>query len=433
MEIYALIVLIILNGFFAMSEIALVSARRARLQPLVERGDASARIAVALGAEPTRFLSTVQIGITSVAMLSGIVGEATLAPPLAEKFIEWGATAQAAGYFATAVVVLLVTYFSIVVGELVPKRIGQIHAESVARFVARPIQLLSLASKPFVWLLTHSTQFLLRLLGIDDARRNPVTEEEIEAVLHEGSTAGVIEEEERQMVQNLFRLDERSIATLMTPRADITSLEFDASPEEVVAAMEAEPHSRYPVVGADRQDVIGVVSARALLLALLRGEQLDLARLAKAPVFIPESISGKDTLERFREGRTNMAFVVDEYGSLQGLVTLHDVLEAITGQFGSESEDRWAVRREDGSWLLDGQIPMTDLAQHLGLEWPDAAIDDDFETLSGLIFWQLGRIPKTAESTRWQGWTFEVVDMDGQRIDKVLASPAAGSRSLGSA
>ena len=198
MEIYVLIVLILLNGFFAMSEIALVSARRARLQPLVERGDASARIATALGAEPTRFLSTVQIGITSVAMLSGIVGEATLAPPLAERFIEWGATAQAAGYFATAVVVLLVTYFSIVVGELVPKRIGQIHAESVARFVARPIQLLSLASKPFVWLLTHSTQFLLRLLGIDDMRRNPVTEEEIEAVLHEGSTAGVIEEEERK-------------------------------------------------------------------------------------------------------------------------------------------------------------------------------------------------------------------------------------------
>jgi putative hemolysin len=427
MEIYALIVLILLNGFFAMSEIALVSARRARLQPLVERGDASARIAAALGAEPTRFLSTVQIGITSIAMLSGIVGEATLAPSLAERFIEWGATAQAAGYFATAVVVLLVTYFSIVVGELVPKRIGQIHAESVARIVARPIQLLSLASKPFVWLLTHSTQLLLRLLGIDDSRRNPVTEEEIEAVLHEGSTAGVIEEEERQMVQNLFRLDDRSIATLMTPRADIVSLEFDAKPEEVIAAMEAEPHSRYPVVGTDRQDVIGVVSARALLLALLRGEQLDLARLAKAPVFIPESISGKDTLERFREGRTNMAFVVDEYGSLQGLVTLHDVLEAITGQFGPESEDRWAVRREDGSWLLDGQIPMTDLAQHLDLQWPDAAIDGDFETLSGLVFWQLGRIPKTAESIRWQGWTFEVVDMDGQRIDKVLAAPTAAA------
>ena len=421
MEIYALIVLIVLNGFFAMSEIALVSARRARLQPLADRGDSAARIATELGAEPTRFLSTVQIGITSVAMLTGIVGEATLAPPLAAKFAAWGATTQAAGYLATAVVVALVTYFSIVVGELVPKRIGQIHAESVARFVARPIQWLSLASKPFVWLLTHSTQVLLRLLGIDDSRRNPVTEEEIQAVLHEGSTAGVIEEDERKMVENLFRLDDRSIATLMTPRADIASLHVDATHDRVIATMETQPHSRYPVVGTDPQDVIGVVSARALLLALLRGEQLNLARLARAPIFVPESISGRDTLERFREGRTNMAFVVDEYGSLQGLVTLHDVLEAITGQFGADPEDRWAVRREDGSWLLDGQIPLTDLAQHLALEWPDADIDEGFETISGLIHWRLGRLPRTTDRIRWQDWTFEVIDMDGQRIDKVLA------------
>jgi putative hemolysin len=252
MEIYALVVLIVLNGFFAMSEIALLSARRARLQPLADKGDSAARIATQLGAEPTRFLSTVQIGITSVAMLSGIVGEATLAPPLAAKFAAWGATAQAAGYLATATVVALVTYFSIVVGELVPKRIGQIHAETVARFVARPIRLLTLASKPFVWLLTGSTRLLLRLLGIDDSRRNPVTEEEIHAILHEGSSAGVIEEEERRMVQNLFDLDERSIATIMTPRAHMAALESDATPEEVIAKMEAEPHSRYPIVGAGR-------------------------------------------------------------------------------------------------------------------------------------------------------------------------------------
>jgi putative hemolysin len=422
MEIYVLVLLIVLNGFFAMSEIALVSARRARLQPLADRGDTSARIATQLGAEPTRFLSTVQIGITSVAMLIGIVGEATLAPPLAEKFVAWGATMQVAAYLATGAVVALVTYFSIVVGEIVPKRIGQIHAESVARLVARPIRLLSLASKPFVWLLTGSTQLLLRLLGIDDARRNPVTEEEIHAILHEGSSAGVIEEKERQMVQNLFNLDLRSIATIMTPRAHMAVLENDASPEQIIAKMEAEPHSRYPVVGMDQQDVVGVVSARTLLLALLRGESLDLERLAKAPLFVPESITGKDILERFREGRTNIAFVIDEYGSVQGLVTLHDILEAITGQLEAAPGERWAVRREDGSWLLDGQIPITVLAQHLNLEWPDDAIDADFETASGLIFWQLGRIPRTTDSVRWQGWRFEVVDMDGPRIDKILAS-----------
>jgi putative hemolysin len=423
MEIYVLVILILVNGFFAMSEIALVSARRARLQPLADRGDSSARIATQLGAEPTRFLSTVQIGITSVAMLSGIVGEAALAPLLAAKFVAWGATAQAAGYLATAAVVALVTYFSIVVGELVPKRIGQIHAEAVARFVARPIRLLSLASRPFVWLLTGSTQVLLRVLGVDDSRRNPVTEEEIHAILHEGSSAGVIEEEERKMVQNLFDLDERPVATIMTPRAHMAVLETDATPDQVIAKMEAEPHSRYPVVGVDRQDVVGVVSARALLLALLRGESLDLERLAKAPLFVPESITGKDILERFREGRTNIAFVIDEYGSVQGLLTLHDILEAITGQFAAAPEDSWAVQRDDGSWLLDGQIPMTVLAQHLALEWSDD--DADFETASGLMLWHLGRIPRTTERIRWQGWSFEVVDMDGPRIDKILASRLA--------
>jgi putative hemolysin len=427
MEIYALILLVVLNGFFAMSEIALVSARRIRLQPLIDKGDSSARIAADLGAEPTRFLSTVQIGITSVAMLSGIVGEATLAPPLEERFLEWGATAKAAGYLATGTVVAVITYFSIVVGELVPKRIGQIHAEAVARFVAAPIRALSIVSKPFVWLLMGSTQLLLRVFGIDDAHRAAVTEAEIASVLHEGSTAGVIEEEERRMVQNLFRLDDRSIATLMTPRPDIASIQADARREDVIATIEAHPHSRYPLVRSDRHDVVGVLSARALLLALMRAEKLDLEALSRPPLFLPETISGRDVLDRFRESRTNMAFVVDEYGVLQGLVTLYDVLEAITGQIDLSAEDIPAVRRDDGSWLLDGQIPMTELPQYLPVEWPDPAHDpdEDFETLSGLIFWRLGRISKTGDSIRWQGWTFEVVDMDGQRIDKVLASRAA--------
>jgi putative hemolysin len=423
MEIYLLLLLILLNGFFAMSEIALVSARRARLQPLIDRGDASARIAAELGAEPTRFLSTVQIGITSVAMLSGIVGEATFAPPLAAQFVAWGTTEKTAEFLALIIVVLTVTYFSIVIGELVPKRIGQINAERVARLVARPIQMLATASRPFVWLLTASTQFVLRVLGIEDSHRAAVTEEEIGALLKEGSTAGVIEEDERKMVENLFRLDDRSIATLMTPRADIAALDHDATPAEVMRIMEAEPHSRYPVIEGDRQDVVGVVSARALLLALLRGEALDIDALAKPPLFVPESITGRDMLERFREGRTNMAFVVDEYGSLQGLVTLHDVLEGITGQFQVENpEDRWATPRDDGSWLFDGQIPMTELAVHLGVEWPTFEEEGEFETVSGLIHWRLGRIPRVTERIDWQGWRFEIVDMDGHRIDKLLAS-----------
>lgn len=422
MEIYILVLLILLNGFFAMSEIALVSARRARLQALIERGDTRARVALELGAEPTRFLSTVQIGITSVAMLSGIVGEATLAPPLAGQFEAWGATPKAASYLALIVVVATVTYFSIVIGELVPKRIGQMNAERVARLVAYPIKLLATLSRPFVWLLTGSTQFILRMLGLEDTHRTPVTEEEIEAVLQEGSSAGVIEEDERKMVENLFRLDDRSIASLMTPRVDIASLHHDAEPAEVVRVMESRPHSRYPVIEGDRQEVVGVVSARALLLALLRNEPLDIDAHARAPLFVPESVTGRDMLERFREGKTNMAFVVDEYGSLLGLVTLHDLLEGITGQFDGNPDDRWAVQREDGSWLLDGHIPMTELAACLDLEWPGPDDEEDFETVSGLIHWRLGRIPRITDRLDWQGWRFEVVDMDGNRIDKVLAS-----------
>jgi putative hemolysin len=421
MEIYLLALLILLNGFFAMSEIALVSARRARLQALVERGDRRARVAMELGAEPTRFLSTVQIGITSVAMLSGIVGEATLAPPLAARFEAWGAAEQTADVLALIVVVATVTYFSIVIGELVPKRIGQMHSERIARLVAHPIRLLAAISRPFVWLLTGSTQFVLRVLRIDDRHRNPVTEDEIEAVLQEGSTAGVIEEDERKMVENLFRLDERSIASLMTPRLDIASLNHDADSSEVVRVMESWPHSRYPVIHGNRQEVVGVVSARALLLALLRTEPLDIDAHAKPPLFVPETISGRDMLERFRDGRTNMAFVVDEYGVLLGLVTLHDVLEGITGQFAGDPDDRWAMQRDDGSWLLDGQIPMTELGLHLDIEWPCPDEDEDFETVSGLLHWRLGRIPRTTDHVDWQGWRFEVVDMDGNRIDKILA------------
>lgn len=421
MEISILLVLILLNGFFALSEIALVSARRARLQPLIERGDGPARLAAELGAEPTRFLSTVQIGITSVAMLSGIVGEATFAPPLATRFESWGASAESAAYLALATVVAAVTYVSIVLGELVPKRIGQLHAERIARVVARPIQALATASRPFIWLLTASTRLVLRLLGIEDTHRSPVTEEEIEAVLQEGSTAGVIEEDERRMVANLFRLDDRSVATLMTPRSDIASLDHDADAADLIRTMEAEPHSRYPVILGDRQEVVGVVSARALLLALLRGEPLDIDAHARAPLFVPETLSGRDMLERFREGRTSMAFVVDEYGALLGLITVHDLLEGITGQFTGHPDQEWAVRRDDGSWLLDGQIPMPDLAERLRLDWPVPGHEQDFATVSGLIHRQLGRLPKVADGVVWQGWRFEVVDLDGHRIDKVLA------------
>jgi putative hemolysin len=426
MEIAILFGLILLNGFFAMSEISLVTARKARLQRLIDSGDRGARVAAQLGAEPTKFLSTVQIGITSVAMLSGILGEATLAPPLADWLVDKGMSSEASGYLATGMVVALVTYFAIVVGELVPKRIGQMQAEGIARIVAQPILLLSLISKPFVLLLSGSTGLLLRVLGIDDTKRNAVTEEEIHAVLTEGSEAGVIEKEEHRMVRNLFRLDDLAVVSLMTHRTDIVALDVTASKQEVLAVVEASPHSRYPVVRNGEDDIVGVVSARELLLRTLRGEPLNLESAVQPPIFVPEGISGRDLLDGFRKSGDHLAFVINEYGTVLGLITLHDLLEAITGAFKEDSpDDERAVMRPDGSWLFDGQLSMHELLDYLELRERLEDEDRDYQTLSGLIIHELGRLPRTGDRVRRHGWSFEVVDMDGHRIDRVLAEREA--------
>jgi putative hemolysin len=429
MESAILFGLILINGFFAMSEISLVTARKARLQRLIDLGDRGAQVATQLGAEPTKFLSTIQIGITSVSMLSGIVGEATLAPPLEAWLMAKGMGLQAAGYLATGLVVALVTYFAIVVGELVPKRIGQMNAEGIARIVARPIQFLSLISKPFVLLLSGSTGFLLRVLGIDDTKRNAVTEEEIHAVLSEGSEAGAIEKEEHRMVRNLFRLDDLAVVSLMTPKADMVTLDVSASKEEVIALLESSPHSRYPVVRSGEDDIVGLASARDLLLRTLRGEPLNLESAARPPVFVPESVSGRDLLDSFRRSGDQLAFAINEYGTVLGLVTLHDVLEAITGAFKEASpDDERAVQREDGSWLFDGQLSLHELFDYLELREPPEDEDRDYQTLSGLIIHELGRLPRMSDRVSSYGWTFEVMDMDGHRVDRVLAAREAAQK-----
>jgi putative hemolysin len=422
MEIVYVLILILINGFFAMSEISLVSARRARLQASIDAGDSNARLAAELGAEPTRFLSTIQIAITGVALLSGIVGERTLAPPLEARLVDLGVDDDLAFYVATGIVVLIVTYFAIVIGELVPKRVGQVHAERVARLVARPVRALSVISAPFVWLLTRSTEIVLRVLRVDASKRIDVTEEEIHAVLAEGSAAGVIEEEEHRMVRNLFRLDDRPITSLMTPRADVVALDIHAGPEEIRARIEHAPHSRYPVVRGSLDTIVGIVSARKLVAAALRGERIDLEKEVQPALFVPERLTGMEILRELRSNRSHHAFVVDEYGIMIGMLTLHDVLEAIAGDFGHDPDFAWAVQRDDGSWLFDGQVPMTELLERLGLAVEPR--DDTFQTLSGLILTERGRIPRVGERITWRGWTFEVVDMDGQRIDSVLATRA---------
>ena len=423
MDIAILFGLILLNGFFAMSEIALVAARKARLQNLAQQGDSSAATALRLGEDPTYFMSAVQIGITSIGVLNGIVGEAALSPPFSTWLQSWGLTAEIANPLATVLVVVSITYFSIVLGELVPKRMGQLNPEGIARFVARPMLWLAIIAKPFVMLLSGSTHLLLRILGIKDDGGAGVTEEDIHMLLSEGSDAGVIEEQEHQMVRNVFRLDDRQIASFMVPRNDVVFLDADKSLEENLSQVEAHRYSRFPVVRGNWEEVLGIVSTSQLLNQMLRGASLSLTEHLKPAVFVPESLTGMELLENFKDSGGQMVFIIDEYGEIQGIVTLHDMMEAITGEFKPQhQDDAWAVQREDGSWLMDGLIPIPELKDRLGLRSVPEEDKGRYHTLSGMLMLQLGRLPQTTDHCDWEGWRLEVIDMDGTRIDKVLAS-----------
>ena len=435
MEIAILFGLIVLNGLFAMSEIALVTARKARLQKLVEEGDKAAIAAVKLGEDPTRFLSTIQIGITSIGVLNGIVGEAALAAPLALLLVDAGLPESYSQYGATALVVVVITYFSIVVGELVPKRIGQSSPETLARLVARPINFLAIATKPFVLLLSVSTHSLLRAMGVKQDSGAAVTVEEIQAMLQEGTTAGVIESNEHTMVRNVFRLDDRQISSLMVPRSDVVFLDLGDPIDVNMGKVQSTDFSRYPVIQGDMSRLLGVVNTRRWLAHAVRTQRMELtAQDLQEPLYVPETVTGMELLDNFRETDDQMAFVVDEYGEVQGIVTLKDLIEAITGEFSPrDPETSWAVQRDDGSWLLDGHIPVPELKDRLGLVSVPEEERGRYHTLSGMMMLLTGRLPREADAVDWQGWHFEIVDMDGRTIDKVLATrlPDAGNPAQG--
>jgi putative hemolysin len=427
MEFAILFGLILLNGLFAMSEIALVTARKSKLQKMADEGDTSAAAALKLGEDPTKFLSAIQIGITSISILNGIVGESVFAPPLAVLLGSLGVPTSISGYVATAIVVVIITYFSIVLGELVPKRIGQISPEPLARVMAKPMLALATLTKPFVWLLSASTKLLLNIMlkpfGINAATEQQVTEEEIHAIIEEGSEAGVIEDQERQMLRNVFRLDDRQMSSLMVPRADIAFLDIDLPLEENLKIVSESPHSRFPVCRGGLQDVLGVVSTKLMLSQQLRGETTDLQAHLTQPLYVPETLNGMELLEQFKASSVHMAFVVDEYGELQGMVTQQDLLEAITGEFKPQhAEDSWAVQRDDGSWLLDGNIPIPELKDLLSLKTVPEEDKQHYHTLAGMLLLEMGRVPQTGEAITWEGWKLEVIDMDAKRIDKVLAT-----------
>lgn len=427
MDLALLIFLILLNGLFAMSEMALAASRKARLQVMAETGDAGAVAAIDLHDNPTQFLSTVQIGITSIGVLNGIVGDAAFSSPLAQWLITHFPISEGiAAISATALVVVIITFVTIIFGELVPKRVGQMYPETVARLMAQPMKLISSLTKPFVHLLSVTTEGILKLLGIKDNGGRSVTEEEIAAQLEEGLDAGVIEAHEHQMVRNVFRLDERQIGSMMIPRSDIAWLDIEVPMAENIATIAEHGYSRYPVCRGGLDDVVGVVTAQQLLHQLTQQQNHDLSQNLLPAVFVPETLSGMELLEHFRGSDTQMVFVVDEYGEVQGVITLRDVLEAITGEFTpAEPNDAWAVQREDGSWLIDGLIPAPELKDRLEIKNLPDEDRGRYNTLAGLVMLLLGRLPRVTDVVEWHGWRFEVVDMDGKRIDKVLASRLA--------
>jgi putative hemolysin len=424
MDVALLVFLILLNALFAMSEMALTAARKARLAVMVEAGESGAQLAMDLHDRPTRWLSTVQIGITSIGILNGIVGDAAFSAPLsAWLHVEMHVPPKAAEISATALVVIIITFLTIIFGELVPKRVGQMFPETIARLAAPPMEWLSSATRPFVWLLSACTEAVLRLFGLRDSTTRLVTEEEIAASLEEGVDAGVIEEHEHQMVRNVFRLDERQIGSMMIPRNEIAWIEADAPLADVLAIISEHAHSRFPVCRGGLDDVIGVLPAQRLLAPLAAGKTPPLTELLQPPVFVPETLSGMELLEHFRVSEAQLVFVVDEYGAVQGVITVRDVLEAITGEFSAPSADNaWAVQRDDGSWLMDGLIPVPELKDRLSLRELPEEDRGRYNTLAGMIMLLLGRLPTTTDHVDWEGWRFEVVDLDGKRVDKVLVT-----------
>ena len=432
MDVFLLALLTTLNALFAMSEMALSTSRRARLAALAETGDAGAAAALKLMQDPTQFLSSVQIGITSIGMLSGIVGEAAFATPLA-VWMEHslGLGAGTASIASTALVVTCITFFTIIFGELVPKRIGQLYPEPVARFVSRPMRGLATGAKPFVLLLSGATAAMLKLLRIDANAARTVTEEEISASLEEGVDAGVIEMHEHQMVRNVFHLDDRRLSSLMVPRADIEWLDaagtVATSLQKVADAGALDlVHSWYPVCRGSLDDVVGVISV-AHLLRLGPQHEGTIEAVAEPAFFVPETLTGMELLEQFRTRAGRLVFVVDEYGVVQGLMAPRDLLEAITGELQPHAvTDAWARQREtDGAWELDGLMPVSELRARLAIrELPDEE-RGRYNTLAGLLMAVSGELPVVGERVECAGWTFEVVALDGRRIDRVLAHPGA--------
>jgi putative hemolysin len=425
MDVLVIFLLIVLNGAFAMSEMAVVSARKARLQQRAEEGKPGASAALALANEPGPFLSAVQVGITSIAILNGAFGEATIAQKLALRIAEIPVLAPYSRAIGLTIVVVGITYLSVVIGELVPKRLALHNPERIAAVVARPMRWFTGAVYPVVHVLSISSEFVLRLVGGRPAKEPPVTEEEIKVLMEQGTEAGVFEKAEQSLVANVLRMDAQRVAAIMTPRVNIYAVDMEVSAEEIRREVVESPYSRIVVCKGGLDNILGILQLKDLLKRLGPGQPFDVLSALLPPVYVPDSVSPMRLLESFKKTGRPMALVVDEYGGIEGLVTLNDVMEAIVGDIPSAEVpgEAAAVRREDGSWLIDGMLSIDRFKEIFQVsELPDEA-SGRFHTIGGFVMMRLGRIPAIADHLEWEGMRLEIVDMDGNRIDKLLVVP----------
>jgi putative hemolysin len=432
-DIGIIIVLILLNGVLAMTELAVVSSRKNRLEAKVEAGNRSARIALDLKDDPSKFLSTVQIGITLIGILSGAFSGVTLAEPLGVYFAKiLPILEKHADILAISLVVTVVTYLSLVIGELVPKQIALRYADSIAVAIAIPIYWLSRLTRPLVVLLDASNRFVLSLLRVGQEDESQVSAEDVIAAIAESTAAGVLEPEEKQMLDRVMRLDDIPIIAAMTHRKDIVWIEANEAPESILQKVEETRHSRYPLCHQSVENILGIVVVKDVLLQLSKSNRPDLRTLVQKPIYLPESKTVLEALGEFKRSTSNMALIVDEYGGLQGIVTLKDIMEVIVGVLPEPAhrEDYTATLREDGSWLVDGGLSIPEAEEMISIH---GLMDntDSFTTVAGFVLFQLGHVPQAGEDLYWRDWRFEVMDMDGTRIDKLLVSKAKQESSLG--
>ena len=417
-EILIILTVIIVNGILAMSEMSVASSRKARLQQRINEGDLRAKNVLQLMENPNLFLSTVQIGITLVGVFTGAIGGARLAEPLGVLIGRIPLLTDYANSIALGIVVIVITFFSILIGELVPKRIALHNPERIASLMGGPMIIVSKLFSPFVWFLGKMTEILLKFLGIEPGNEPPVTEEEIQLLIDQGTQAGIFEEAEHDMVEGVFSLGDQRVYSLMTPRTDIVWLDIDDTIEEIQAKIAENDFSRFPVRQGTLDVILGIVKARDLLVPSLKGEKINLKDMLKPAFYVPETMFASRALEILKEKGTDMLLVIDEFGGLQGVLTINDILEEIVGEM--EQDEPQATQRQDGSWLLDGKLEIDEFKDIFDL--PVLPHEDQYETLSGFVMVSLGRVPQVTDHFEWNSFNFEIIDMDGRRVDKVLVT-----------